>query len=322
MVDEKEVSVEGKTSLSNILEKVEPHIKKVVEFLEIAVPILIKYCQKGYEFYCKLSQDAIKLIFGSILCFFGGVFPTLFAAIEAAKHGGIMVLKDSVSDLAEEALVIIEASKKDDDVDTSGDGVKDVDTLSSKELLLRKTKLVLAKMNPKKVDNAIANIYTVWLSVCATLSISFARTIAMSLTISESLVKLADKHIVPLATQVTPPEYHKWIPVVNGWVSKGLSMTVAWGLQTIITAFTSALAGGLIVSRTVLKKLREKGIDLGGIIPKSDTETSIDEYTAYAFAAVGFYFQFRAGFGAPFPFNLVLWPFTMAEYYIRWSITK
>lgn len=325
MAEGKEVNVQEEhisSKLAKLLEKVEPYAKKVLAFLEVAIPIFITYCQKAHEFYCKLSQDAIKFILGMILCFFGGVFPTLFAALEAAKHGGLMILKDSLTDLAEEATVIIEASKKDDDADATGDGVKDVDQLTPKELLMRKGKLVLIKMNPKKVDNAIANIYTVWLSVCATLSIQFARTIAMSLTISEFLMRIFNNNLCAMVTEVTPPEYHKWIPVVAGWAAKSIAMTFAWTLQTIISAFTSALAGGLIVSRTFLKKCREKGIDFGGMIPKTDEETNIDEYLGYAFAAIGFYFQFRSGFGAPFPFNLVLWPLTMAEYYIRWSITK
>jgi len=47
-------------------------------------------------------------------------------------------------------MIIIEASKKDDDVDKDKDGKKDVTGLSGKEYLARKTMLVLKKMNPDK----------------------------------------------------------------------------------------------------------------------------------------------------------------------------
>ena len=36
-------------------------------------------------------------------------------------------------------------------------------------------------MNPKKVNDAAAAIYTVWLSVLAVLKIEFARTVALAL---------------------------------------------------------------------------------------------------------------------------------------------
>lgn len=49
--------------------------------------------------------------------------------------------------------------------------------------------LVLRKMNPEKVDTAMASLYKVWLSVAAVLSIQFARTISMALAIADFLKK-------------------------------------------------------------------------------------------------------------------------------------
>lgn len=63
-------------------------------------------------------------------------------------------------------------------------------------------------------------------------------------------------------------------------------------------------------------------ITLGGWILKSDRERALEEYFGYLFAAMGFYFQFKLGFDVPFPWNLILWPFEFAEYYIRWTITR
>jgi hypothetical protein len=68
----------------------------------------------------------------------------------------------SIVDLADEALIIIEESKKDDDVDANKDGKKDVDEISGADLLKRKTLLVLKKMNPEKIDKAIGSIYKVY----------------------------------------------------------------------------------------------------------------------------------------------------------------
>eukprot|EP00956_Cyclotella_meneghiniana_P031279 scaffold81739_cov67-Cyclotella_meneghiniana.AAC.7 len=90
-------------------------------------------------------------------------------------------------------------------------------------------------------------------------------------------------------------------------------MSIAWSIQTIVSAVSSAMAGGLILSRCILKIVAED---------KDHNDTMVDEFASYGFAAVGFYFQFFFGFGPPFPLNLVLWPLNVAEAWIRWSVTK
>ena len=94
---------------------------------------------------------------------------------------------DSLQALSEEALIILEESKKDDEKDDDGDGVPDVEQISQSEFLKRKTLLVLRKMNPEKVDKALAAMYKVWMSVVAVLSVEFARTISMAMAIADFL---------------------------------------------------------------------------------------------------------------------------------------
>ena len=83
---------------------------------------------------------------------------------QAAEYGGLHTVSEAISDLAEEVLVIIEQSKKDNKVDADGDGDADVDELKGRELLKRKMLLVLKKMNPQKVNSALASIYKGMLS--------------------------------------------------------------------------------------------------------------------------------------------------------------
>jgi hypothetical protein len=40
----------------------------------------------------------------------------------------------------------------------------------------------------------------------------------------------------------------------------------------------------------------------------------------WALAAIGFYFQWCMGFGMPFPLNIILFPFGVAEWYIKWDV--
>ncbi len=126
---------------------------------------------------------------------------------KAAEHGGLTTVRKALKDISQEALVIVEESKKDDAADEDNDGVSDVKQISGKALVKRKLKLVLTKMDPNKVNAAIQSIYKVWMSVLAVLTIKFARTIALALSISEFVEKIVNRFILPIIKGATPPEY-------------------------------------------------------------------------------------------------------------------
>ena len=48
---------------------------------------------------------------------------------------------------------------------------------------------------------------SVWMSVLAVLTIQFARTIAMALTISEFIQKFVNRFLLPIVKAVVPKEY-------------------------------------------------------------------------------------------------------------------
>lgn len=113
----------------------------------------------------------------------------------------------ALKSISEEAIIIARESRKDDKADNDKDGVNDVKQMSGKDLAKRKLKLVLAKMNPEKVNDSISSIYKVWMSVLAVLTIKFARTIALALTISDFVNKFVDRFILPVIRSATPAEY-------------------------------------------------------------------------------------------------------------------
>ena len=100
-----------------------------------------------------------------------------------------------------------------------------------------------------------------------------------------------------------------------------IAMSLAWYIQSILSATTSALKGGLMMSRAVYQFLVHRNISLFGAIATDHTESVMDEVLSYAFAALGFYTQFRLNFSLPTPLNLILFPFTLAEQYIRYAVT-
>jgi hypothetical protein len=100
--------------LADLLQNV---AKPIVAILTLIIPPLFKMTGKAYAVYKKLPANAIQFIVGFTFCFFGGMYPTVFAAVQAAEHGGRKIVVQAVGDLAEEAMTIIEASKKDDKKD-------------------------------------------------------------------------------------------------------------------------------------------------------------------------------------------------------------
>jgi len=294
----------------------------LIQAITFALPIIINYTIIAHKWYSVLPIEHINILIGAIFCFFGGVYPALFAAIEAAKHGGWEDLKQAIIDLSEEAMVIIEESKKDDELDEDGDGEKDVNQINNKEYIMRKGNLVLVKINPQKVDKALVTLYKVWLSVLAVLTVKFAATIALALSISEFIKKPLNRYIAPIVQKATPDDYDKWVPVIFGWFTKSFAISIAWYIQAVLSAVTSSLIGALMISQALITILRRKNSTAEKWLPKDLDSTEIDEGVSYGIAALGVFVQFKMNFGVPFPLNLLLFPFEIAEYCIRWSITS
>lgn len=299
--------------LAKAAELLQTVARPLVTFIFDAIPIIIEYSQFVNKFVHHLPLEYVEFFFGFMLCFYGGSYPTVFAALQAAEYGGIVTLKLALKDISSEAMRIVEENKKENQDDAN---------LSGKELLRRKTALVFKKMDPEKVNNAMASIYKVWISVLAVLSIEFARTIALSLAIGKFINKLVDRFVAPTIRSSIPPEYEKWVPILTGWLSKSIGLSIAWAIQTVLSSISSAIAGGLIMSRAMLLILVKNDINLGGLITADHEATDVDEIASYVFAFAGICSQFKRGFSVPFPLNVVLYPVQLLEYYIRWSITK
>lgn len=312
----KDSESKGNKQLDQIVDKFG---RPLMSGIAAAIPVIVTYSQIAWRKYKKLPADELQFLTGMVICFLGGVYPALFAAIEAAKHGGIKTVVKALGDLTEEAMVIIEKSKEDDDKDEDKDGVKDVNQISTKELIARKTQLVIRKINPEKVEEAIVAIYQVWLAVIAVLTLKFAKTIALA----ASIAKFFQTNINKLTSKVSIPKgYEKWVPILVRWFTMAIAMSFAWTLQSVVTAFASALTGALLMTRAMLSLANNKGWTFGNIVPKNHEDTNIDEYLSYVFAAMGLYFQFKISFDISFPFNILLLPAEIGEYCLRAAITN
>lgn len=297
------------------------YLQPAIQFITDVTPVLITNVQKAWSHYKSLPQEYILLFIGFVYCFFGGVFPSLLSAIEAAKHGGIVELGTALNTLSVEALGIVNASKKDDDLDEDADGKKDVTQVDAKALIVRKANLIMTKMNPQKINEALNSIYKVWLAVVATLTLEFAQTVALAMSIGHFLKKPCDRYLSPMIKNALPDKYDKWVPILLGWATKSIAMSIAWSFNSVISAVSSSMVGSLFITRSLIKIANDREMTFNGLIPKDDKNTQIDELASYVFAFMGVWFQFKIQFSLPVIMRLFLWPIEIAEWFIQWSVT-
>jgi len=271
-------------------------------------------------FYNNLPSDAIIAQVGLVYCFAGGYYPTLFLSLQAARQCGWGIMVNAIGDLTEEVSKAIEAAS---------------DTVPNKEfhrreILLRQTNIAFRTIDPMKINRAAGALYTTWLGVSAVLEKEYARIISMSMTLSKIFERVGHFLLEPPARRVVSKDHGRWVPVVIGWGCKAAAMNIAWRLQRILTASTSAMTGGLMFSRALIRMVSKKyqRIHFFGMIREDQRESPLDEIIGFMIAGLGFYTQmesqFKNGFSfkVPFPISLVTWPFDWAEKWIQWKITK
>eukprot|EP00616_Rhizochromulina_sp_CCMP1243_P016807 CAMPEP_0118975282 /NCGR_PEP_ID=MMETSP1173-20130426/15329_1 /TAXON_ID=1034831 /ORGANISM="Rhizochromulina marina cf, Strain CCMP1243" /LENGTH=361 /DNA_ID=CAMNT_0006925147 /DNA_START=57 /DNA_END=1142 /DNA_ORIENTATION=- len=299
------------------LKMMAPVLSAVLVGLHMALPLILSAAAAVDKFFQVVPAQLLVAVFGALICFFGGMYPATIAAMEAWQQAGGRRAYENARDLYIEFKRVMHKSAEDDLKDEDGDGIADVDQISGKELFMRKAHIALTTCDPDKLNGAIQGIYTGWVGVIAVLKIQFAKTIALGSAIGDFLYSPALRVATPVLVHLIPEDYHRWIPSLVLYVCKSIALSIAWYVQRVISAFHSAIRGGLLCSRGVLNFMNSRGI-----IDFNDTESYLDEIVGWSLAAAGFYFQFMMGFSMPFPFNLLLWPFGVAEWYIVWTVSS
>jgi hypothetical protein len=303
------------------LVKIAPFAGKAVQAVEDVMPLLQKYLAVLQEYYEKLKPYRLELLFpsflGLVMCFFGGSFLAVIAAWEAFMMCGYESTKTCVQMLIQDFQKVADANKKDDIKDEDNDGVADVMQISNKALLQRKMLLFLRTIDPQRISIAIAGINAGFLAVIATLKVDFAKTITLGNSIGSVMENPAREYVLPTVEKLLPPEYRRWAWPMISYSIRSVAISIAWFVQRIISAFHSAIRGGLMFSRNIMAYLTEMNI-----YKINHEESMLDELVGYALAALGLWFQLAVGFAVPFPLNIVLFPFTLLEYFLIWVIAS
>jgi hypothetical protein len=295
--------------------KAAPIIGKVAQKIEDLIPVVQMIYGKLVEVWIFLKPYKVDLLIpsavGFILCFFGGSFLTLIAAVEAYRMVGYESSVKCFNDLVEDLKKVVDASKKDDEDNANGEK-KEVD---SKQIVARKTLLFLRTIDPDRVTAAIVGLNSGFLAVLATLKLEFAKAITLGNAIGDLVEKPALKYVHPIVSDALPAEYKRWAQPIIVYTIKTTTISIAFTIQRVISAFHSAMRGGLMCARNVLHYLSEMQI-----IHINHEESNVDEIAGYALAAVGLLFQLKYGFSLPFPLNVLLFPFSVVEYFLLWMV--
>jgi hypothetical protein len=99
---------ETQAKLTATAEALQAVARPLIQVLSTSVPYIIAASSKAYSIYTTLPKHVIRFLTGFIFCFFGGVYPVTFAAVQAAEHGGRKIFIEALQDLSEEATIIIE----------------------------------------------------------------------------------------------------------------------------------------------------------------------------------------------------------------------
>lgn len=323
---------------------------------KLVLPPLVGAVTGIIQFYQALPMDAITAQIGMVYCFLGGYYPTLFSSLQAAKYCGWKVMVRAVKDLTDEAIKVIDEMEDSGVLDGDNNDTM-IDEDGNSNLFLRQTHIVLKTVDPAKINTAAGALYTTWLGISSVLQREYARVISLSLTLSEGMETAANMFLLPALNLVTPKDYRRWVPVLLGWSAKAAAMRVAWRIERVLTAATSAIAGGAMVARSlfniiVRRKQRQQEHtqqteqQRQRSMVRADSKTNHgtlyydddddddepnlsfgEQVVGFAVGGLGFYTQMETqykhkfAFAVPFPVNLVTWPFDVAERSIQWYIT-
>lgn len=184
-------------ALKPYLLKAAPYFGIAATYVEKAIPLIHELYVRAVELWAKLAPYKPQLLLpafaGLIMCFFGGSFVTLIAAVEAYRMCGYETSVRCVTDIYEDFEKFIEANKEDDNKDEDHNGKPDILEMSKQELVTRKTLLFLKTVDPKKLTDAIVGLNSGFLAVVATLKLQFAKAIALGNAIGGIIEKPAKK---------------------------------------------------------------------------------------------------------------------------------
>ena len=308
---------EFEDGLNSVFVQAGPVLKVFMKLIDDVEPyITLVYVQMA-NYLGMIPEGLMPALFGLLFCFFGGYYPLTLAAIEALYIcGGEQVMSD-MSDIFEELKNIkLAFQKEDDDLDNSKVKHKQK---TSVLMLMKSLKFFRLCKDPNKLSKALTGLCFVGAGVMATLQSQFAKVLTLSLSISNVLYKPIARNSKPILETVLPEDYKQWIDIIINWGLKGSMFAIAYWLTKALSTIQSGFRGGLMCARAVLlfmasKGYLEKDFDLN--------KTILDETIGFVLAISGISQQVLAGFRPHWALAVFLWPLSIMENILTWTLVN
>ena len=259
-------------------------------------------------------QEFGPAIVGFLLCFFGGYFATLTAAVEAYRITGYTSTRSALVILWRNIEAAQRANLKDDELDEDNNGIPDTQEIGTRALVIRKCGVIAKAVDPEQLSDALGSIYMGFVAVVATLRVHFAACVSLGVAVGDIVHNIVDENLTPALMMSTPKEYQKWVGPGVRYACKIVGVVAAWLVQQAITAYHSATRGAQLLVRGLLTYLvRHKYLSPNAI----DEKGTVFNLTIFVIATTGFWTQIMYGFKLPFPLNILLIPVRLAEFGLR-----
>lgn len=272
---------------------------------------------------CSKTPYELQAATGLVLCFFGGTFVALFAAVEAFRKMGFQRLQVEVQYIIDQAALVEAASAADDLKDENADGIADVDQMDARQLLRQKLHVAMMSIeDPQRLEAAVSSLWAACLGALATLKLQFAQTVAYALAFAEMLKLPALRLLAPALSSLLGKELQHWVETILEVLLKAVLILTVWLVAKAQGAVYACLRGGTMFGVAFLKILEERGVLRRLCNKPFDPESSyLDEILGFSMAALGFYWQLSSSFLVPWPMSWLLWPLTALETFLELQIS-
>lgn len=298
---------------------------KVAKLVDTMLPTILHLYRIANTYYMKYKEQWISVvpsevntvILGLCLCLYGGNFPALIATVTAIHQTGQgNKLKKAVIDIYEQVLKASEIIEEDEvikQLDKNEDGKVSLEEIAAalqeqgKGLLVTVMPMVMTRVNPHVINDAIGSVWAIWCSVLITLQSVFAQQISMGMQVGEIISGTAKHHISPIVAKNLDKSYKVWADYGVTVGCKLCGVLVAMFLAKLIGGFMSAMQGGKIIAKVAITSAKEYKV-----VVTEETE-NLQSICTYIFGGLGFYYQLTSGFSINAFLQVLFLPASIAE---------
>jgi len=312
------ILIEYVVSMAKLLDNYLPQILRAYSILYEYFDVCIIFWNKNF------NANMNHVILGFFICFYGGSFPALIAATTAIVQSGQWnTLKKGVNtayDQFKEACGVLQEDEIIKALDKNKDGKVSLEEIvtglneGGKGLFITVIPLVMERVDPNVMNDAITSIWAIWCSVMITFKSIFARQVAMGMQVG-NIVSGTVKHLLaPTKIQSLNKESKVWAEYGILIGCKFVGVLVAMFLARLVGGFMCAMQGGEIVAKGMMPMARQFTT-----LSPHDAKTW-QSIATYTIGGIGFLYQLASGFSINIVLKLLLAPAVISEMVIGFLV--